>query len=138
MANGTNYDHIAAAAPSSYLVGADWEGKVRAMYDTYTFDSSSSGTTVNVGVLRAGETFLGADIVLSATLGSGTTLSLGDAGSATRYMAATASTAAGTLAAKAFTGVGYKAAADTVIFVTLGGGTATGQFKIVISKLASN
>jgi len=133
--NGDNYTTYAAAVPAGFL-GAEWEGKVRAIYDTYTFATTASGTVVNVGVLRAGEVFLGADILLTASLGASTTLALGDSGDDDRYMAATASTAAGRLEANL--NVGYKATSDTIITVTLGGASATGTFKIVIYKAASN
>jgi len=136
MASGTNYTKYAAPKPAENYLGAEWEGKVRAMHDTYAFSTSSSGTTVSVGILRAGEVFLGADIFLTASLGSGTTLALGDSSEAAHFMAATASTAAGRLEANL--AVGFKASVDTTIIITLGGGTATGTFGIVIYKACSN
>jgi len=136
MASGANYTKYAAPSPATFM-GAEWDGKVRADYDTYTFASEAIGTLVNVGVLKVGEVFLGA-ILTNAALGSGTTLQLGDAGDDDRYIVATATSSAGSITACAQTGIGYKATAETPLVVKTAGGTATGQFSIVIFKGCPN
>ena len=138
MPSGSNYTKFAAPVPATYL-GAEWNGKVRATYDTYTFASEAIGTTVNVGVLKPGEVFLGA-ILTNAALGASTTLQLGDAGNTSRYIVATSTSSAGSITACAQTGIGYKnsTTADIPLYITTAGGTATGQFSIVIFKAVGN
>jgi hypothetical protein len=135
MADGANYAKAVSPTPATFM-GAEWDGRVIAEHDSYTFAAAAIGATVNVGVLKPGEVFLFGFVTLGATLGASTTLALGDAGSATRYMAAVASTAAGILWAADQAGVGYKneTQADIPILVTLGGGEATGAIEVVIVK----
>jgi hypothetical protein len=141
--NGANYGYSLSANPGGIpgaggYMGPEWEGKVRAIYDTYTFAGEVSGSLVNVGVLRAGEVFLGSEII-NAALGSGTTIQLGDAGDDDRYMTAQSSVSTGNIIGKeASTGLGYKATADTIIQLKTGGGACTGQVKITIWKACSN
>ena len=134
--NGINYAKT-LLAPKDYLPSY-WEGKVRAMYETYTFASNPSGDIVNVGILRAGEVYLGCEIV-NAALGSGVTLQLGDSGSDVRYMAAQSAASAGNIIGKeAATGLGYSPSADTVLQLKVGGGAATGTVQITIWKVSPN
>jgi hypothetical protein len=143
--NGDNYAKavLGTVAPKDYL-GAEWEGKVRAMYETFTFNSHTSGTIINVGILRAGEAYLGCEIV-NAALGSGVTLQLGDPGATgvsaddDRYMTAQAAASAGNIFGKeASTGLGYKAAVDLILQLKTGGGTATGLVQVTVWKACSN
>jgi len=137
MPDGINYAKSVSLSVRDEL-GAEWEGKSRAIYDEFTFSSHASGTTVNVGVLRKGEVYLGCEIV-NAALGTGVTLQLGDAGNDARYMAAQAAASAGNIVGKeAGSGFGYKAPSDTVLVLKTGGGTATGKVQIVIYKAAGN
>lgn len=137
MADGINYAKSLAPGMRDQL-GAEWGGKNRAVYDEYTFAAAAAGTIVNVGVLRKGEVYLGCEIV-NAALGTSVTLQVGDAGDDDRYMTAQAAATAGNIVGKdAGAGFGYKAPADTVIFIKTGGGAATGKVQIVWYKAAPN
>lgn len=138
MANGTNYAKFIAPSPGSYM-GAEYNGRVIADYDNYTFASSAIGTVVNIGVLRPGEVFLGGYLRLEATLGASSTLQVGDAGDDDRYLAATASTAAGTIMitrAGASLGLGYKneTSSDIPIVLKTAGAETTGRVDSLILK----
>ena len=127
MADATNYAKAIAPAVGTYL-GPEYDGRVIAEWDYYTLPSSSPiGTVVNVGILRPGETYLFGAVSIPGTLGSGTTLQLGDAGDDDRYMAAIASTSALLLwaaRAGASLGMGYKNSTlvDIPIVLKLAGG----------------
>jgi hypothetical protein len=143
--NATNYAKYVAGSPAAFM-GAEWEGKVRCIHDTYTFASAIAGTVINVGILKAGEVFL-FGYINAADLGSATTLTLGDTeldGSASildadRYLAATVFTTAGqnTLCLRDV-GVGYKATKDMIIQVTVGVETANGAIEVMILKACPN
>jgi len=137
MASGANYTKYAAPAPATFM-GAEWAGKVRAMFDSYTFASEAIGTLVNVGILKKDEVYLGCEITNGA-LGTSVALQLGDAADDDRYMVAQACASAGNLVGKtAVTGMGYKATADTPLVIKTSGGTATGYFGITIYKAVPN
>ena len=138
MANGTNYAKVVSPVPATYL-GPEQGGDVHVDYDTYTFASEASGTSVNVGNLKPGEIFLYA-LIIAAALGSGVTGQLGDAGDDDRYLPATAMNTGGliTQAARAGTGlgVGYKndTTADIPLVFKTGGAAATGRIDVIIFK----
>jgi len=133
MANGSNYAKYASPTMRN-LLGAEYGGKVRASYDEFTFAGDDAGTTVNMGVLKKGEVFLGA-FLKAAALGTGVTVQLGDSGDDDRYIAATVCTSA----VEAFKcAQGYKATADTPLVLKTGVGAATGKVQLVIFKAASN
>lgn len=137
MANGANYTKAVAGSPSDRL-GAEWGGCLKVTYETYTFASAASGTTVNVGVLKPGEVFIDG-FILGADLGSATTLQLGDAGDDDRYLAATVFTTANQVTAcRKSEGLGYKndTAVDIPIVLKTGVEEATGAVKVIIKKAA--
>lgn len=136
MADGTNYAKYATPVFRS-LLGAEWNGKVRATHDIFTFAGEAAGTLVNVGVLKKDEVFLCAFIV-AAALGSGVTIQLGDAEDDDRYVAATVCTSAVEAIKGKAEGVGYKATADTPLVLKTGVGAATGTVEIVIFKACPN
>jgi len=136
MANGSNYAKYASPTMRN-LLGAEYGGKVRAMYDEFTFAGEAAGTTVNMGVLRKGEVFLGA-LLVAAALGSSVTVQLGDSGDDDRYIAATVCTSAVEAFKGKTDGVGYKATADTPLVLKTGAAAATGKVQLVIFKAASN
>ena len=139
MANGTNYGYMASGlAPASYM-GPEWEGKLRVTHDSYTFASAAAATTVNVGVLRPGEVFMGG-FVVNAALGSGVTLQLGDSGDDDRYMDAAAASSAGNINARKAEGIGYKNTGTTDIAIVLktAGAEASGAVEVVINKACPN
>jgi len=135
--NADNYTKVASPDPINYL-GCEWEGKVRAMYDTITLASAVTGTLIACGTLRKGEVFIGCDLYCAA-FGSGATLQLGDDTDDDRYMAAQEVATAGRVTGKEATaGFGYKATADTVLYLKTGGIEMTGKIQIIIKKLAQN
>jgi len=136
MANGSNYAKYASPTMRN-LLGAEYGGKVRAMYDEFTFAGEAAGTTVNMGVLRKGEVFLGA-LLVAAALGTNVTVQLGDSGDDDRYIAATVCTSAVEAFKGKTDGVGYKATADTALVLKTGVAAATGKVQLVIFKAASN
>jgi len=136
MANGSNYAKSLAPGMRGQL-GAEWGGKVRAMHDEFDFTGEAAGTTVNMGVLKKGEVFLGA-FLNAAALGTGVTVQLGDSGDDDRYIAATVCTSAVEAFKCAQAGMGYKATADTPLVLKTGVGAATGKVELVIFKAAPN
>jgi len=136
MANGSNYAKYASPTMRD-LLGAEYGGKVRASYDEFTFAGDDAGTTVNMGVLKKGEVFLGAFLV-AAALGTNSTIQLGDSGDDDRYFTAVSTASAVEAVKGAQTGVGYKATADTPLVLKTGGAAATGKVQLVIFKAASN
>ena len=86
-AYGANTTKALAGDPSS-RVEAEWGGRVKVTHETYTFASAAVAFTVQVGVLKPGEVYIDG-FIHGADLGSATTLTLGDAGDADRYLAAT-------------------------------------------------
>lgn len=138
-AYGANTTKFNSPTPAD-LMGAEYEGKVRVMHDTYTFASAIAGLTLQVGVLRPGEVYVDGFIV-AADLGSATTLILGDAGDTDRFLAATVFTTAGqATACRKAEGLGYKndTTSDIPLYVTVGVETANGAIEVVIYKACPN
>jgi hypothetical protein len=143
--DATNYAKYVAGSPADFM-GAEWEGKVRCIHDTYTFASAIAGTIINVGILRKGEVFL-MGYIHGDDIGSATTLTLGDTeldGSATildadRYLEATVFTTTGqkTLCMRDL-GMGYKATKDMILQITVGVETANGAIEVLILKACPN
>lgn len=134
-ANGANYAISVAPTPVTAL-GFEWGGNVRCTHDTYTFASAIAGFTVNVGVLKPGESYVDG-FIHGADLGSATSLILGDAGDTDRYLAATVFTTANQVTAcRKAEGLGYKnsTAVDIPLYLTVGTETANGAVEVVIYK----
>ena len=131
--NITNLDSVPVVLSSSEEVG----GKLRVFYDTYEASSLASGSDITVARIPANATIH--DVILKCdALGSGVTLSVGDSGSATRYIGVTGTwnvagqtqsmlsgSSTGAPVA-AVTGLGYRTTASTDILITTGGASATG------------
>ena len=131
--NITNLDSVPVVLSSSEEVG----GKLRVFYDTYEASSLASGSDITVARIPANATIH--DVIIKAdALGSGVTLSVGDSGSASRYIGVTgtwnvagqtqsmlAGSSTGAPVA-AVTGLGYRTTASTDILITTGGASATG------------
>jgi len=131
--NITNLDSVPVVLSSSEEVG----GKLRVFYDTYEASSLASGSDITVARIPANATIH--DVIIKAdALGSGVTLSVGDSGSATRYIGVTgtwnvagqtqsmlAGSSTGAPVA-AVTGLGYRTTASTDILITTGGASASG------------
>ena len=110
-------------------------GKLRVAVDSYEASTLTNGSTIAVGQTLAIGDKVVAVLLSCDALGTSTTLSIGDAGSATRYQAAvsTQSAVAGSIAIPA-DGMGYTVTGtdDTIILLTLGGGNATGTVKVTV------
>jgi len=131
--NITNLDSVPVVLSSSEEVG----GKLRVFYDTYEASSLASGSDITVARIPANATIH--DVILKCdALGSGVTLSVGDSGSATRYIGVTGTwnvagqtqsmlsgSSTGAPVA-AVTGLGYRTTASTDILITTGGASASG------------
>ena len=91
----------------------------------HTVAADANGDTVNLAVLPLGAKILDIDLAYDA-LGASTTLSIGDAGSATRYIPSTGVTAAGRVQGPSTTaGQNFIQTADTILLLTWGGATPT-------------
>ncbi len=109
-------------------------GKKRVMVDKYEASSLASGSTIAVGkTLPVGAIITGIQLAYDA-LGASSTLAVGDAGSASRYMAAASSASAGQRGTIDVDGLGYAVTGtnDTDIIITTGGASITGTISIAI------
>mgnify|MGYP001235017085 CR=1 FL=1 len=105
---------------------------VRVMHDTYTFAAAAIADTLTVGeILPVGAVILRITLQ-NAALGAATTLSIGDAGSATRYSPAIATSAAASTLSSLNMGRKVTGTSDTRIILTLAGGVATGAIAVSI------
>jgi len=110
---------------NKYLVDArNFDGRAVPIPFDHVVGSDANGDTVNLAVIPANCKVVGLDVANSA-LGAATTLSLGDAGSATRFLAATAVTSAGKNTGLLVAGQNYKPTADTILLATWGGAAPT-------------
>ena len=105
---------------------------VRVMHDTITLAAAQIADTITVGdVLPVGAVILRVTLQ-NAALGAATTLSIGDAGSATRYSAAIATSSAASTISSLNMGRKVTGTSDTRIILTLAGGAATGAVAVSI------
>lgn len=129
--NGDNYTKYLDPKPANILPHGVKGGKVRATIDSYTFASTANGSTIAIGHVGTNAFIIG--VILSfAALGGSTTISIGDAGSATRYAAATSTSSAGQLLGFLSAGYQVTGTSDNVVLLTLGGATATGAVTTAI------
>ena len=133
--NTVNYaKELAGTMPKDFM-GAEWRGKVKVLFDTYTAAALAIAQTIGVGKLRKDSLLVDA-LINFVALGASSTLSLGDAGSATKYMAAFATSSAGNArlinSPTATQGIGVKMTADTELILTVAGGTITGLIQTAI------
>lgn len=137
MADFKGVNSTLYATKGALLQHGVWDGAVRVHHDSYTTVGEAVNDRIFIGQLPPMGIFLFAQISVEA-LGAGTTLSLGDAGSATRFMAATSTAAAVTFTAAAVAGVGYRNTTQTPIdlFLTVGGAALTAGKTIKVSTFA--
>ncbi len=115
-----------------------FDGRVKCMVDSYEAATLVSGSTITVGGrLTKGCVILQVSLTTDA-LGGSTTMSIGDAESAARYMSAEDTSSAATHTTDLADGVGYTTdetdadALDTQIVLTTGGASMTGTIKVVV------
>lgn len=124
MANLNSAQYLSVHV-NKYLADArDVAGRAMPIPFDHVVGSDANGDTVNLCVLPARCKVVGLDVANSA-LGASTTLAIGDAGSATRFLAATAVTSAGKNSGLLVAGQNYEPAADTIVLATWGGATPT-------------
>lgn len=125
--NSTQYANIFV---NKYLTDArDIRGRAVPLPFDHTVASDAQNDTVNLTVIPANSKVVGLDVANEA-LGASTTLSIGDAGSATRYLAATGVTSAGKNSGLLIAGQNYEPTSDTIVIATWGGATPTNGAKI--------
>ena len=130
---GSNFTNI-TADPVVKTSSQYAHGKLRIQYDSYEASSLANPSDISVARLPKGAVVY--DVIIHHdALGSSVTLSVGDSGSATRYIGATAAATAGKVVMSedgAIDGFGYENNAETDVLITVGGGTATGTIKCMV------
>jgi hypothetical protein len=133
--------------PMFPMAGPTGDGRSiqEAGHGTFVIGTQSTGALASGDVLRMfrihRNTRVSAAAVKWDALGAGVTIALGDAGNATRYMAATSAATAGSSTALADTGRDYlNTVQGTPILVTIGGATtnATGTITAVLHGIIEN
>ena len=122
--------------PVDYPDASEVGGRVRVFFDTYVASGLAAGSTIAIARLPKGARVWDIHIFhddLGTTAG---TLSVGDAGSATRYLSAFATGSAGkqtmTGSNGASTGVGFEQTAETDLLITTAGAAITGTIRSVV------
>jgi hypothetical protein len=91
---------------------------------THTVLGDTTADTVQLCVIPSGWEVVSLDVAFDACGGT-CTASLGDAGSATRYMAATSTVTAGKFNGLLTAGMRFRPTADTIVFITWAGSNPT-------------
>lgn len=132
-ANKTKID--AGGAGQNIINSGDYGGVVKVVMDTYTLAAVEAASTIKIATPPKGSKIIGCRIV-TAALGSGVTLALGDSDSAARYLAATSAAAIADINAIKVAAIGYKigtATGDDAMYITVAGATGTGAIATIIS-----
>ena len=132
-ANITKLDAATATSNPAYIDQGQLNANVLVQIDSYEASGLVATSTIDVAQLPIGAKVVGFTIAHDA-LGTGVTLSLGDSGSATRYLAATASATAGCKNDILVDGFQYAITTTALgrIFLTVGTASATGTIKTAI------
>lgn len=131
---GVNYTKALTPSVDNIVTPGVLRGNVKIYQDIYEAAGLANPSTIQVGKqLIVGIKVLFIILTFDA-LGAGTTLSVGDAASATRYINAVATNAAGSKRSDLTDGMNYVVTGtnDDIIVITLGGGAATGTIAINI------
>lgn len=135
---GVNRTLGRASTPDAKIAPGKNQGKLVAYYETYEASALASGSTITCfgGSLPAGLVVLGVYLMTDA-LGTGTTVSVGDANTAALYMAAQTCTSAISKGPESMTidGCGYVIgtnSGDADILLTTAANSATGTIKLVL------
>ena len=130
---GVNFTNI-TATPVVKADSSEWHGNIRVQYDSYEASSLASGSDISVARLPKGAKVY--DIIVHFdALGGSSTISVGDADSAARYIAATSTASAGQMSMSqegAIAGFGYENTAETDVLLTTGGASITGTIKVAV------
>lgn len=122
--------------PVDYPDVAQVGGRLRVFHDTYVASGLAAASTIDIARLPKGARVWDIHIFhddLGTTAG---TLSVGDSGSATRYLSAFATGSAGkqTMVGTngVSTGVGFQQTAETTVVITTAGAAITGTIRSVV------
>ena len=130
---GANFTNI-TATPIVKIDSSEWHGNMRVQFDSYEASSLASGSDISVARLPKGAKVY--DIIVHFdALGGSSTISVGDADSAARYIAATSTASAGQMSMSqegAIAGFGYENTAETDVLLTTGGASITGTIKVAV------
>lgn len=130
---GANFTNI-TATPVVKADSSEWHGNIRVQYDSYEASSLASGSDISVARLPKGAKVYDVIVHFDA-LGTSSTVSVGDADDADRFITATSTASAGQMSMSqegAIAGFGYEAPAETDILLTTGGATITGTIKVAV------
>lgn len=120
--NSTLYTNVYV---NKYITDArDKGGTLRAIPFTHTVGADTTADTVQLCVIPEGAEVVALDVSFDACGGT-CTLALGDAGSSTRYMAATSTVAAGKFNGLLTAGMRFRATADTIVVGAWAGSNPT-------------
>lgn len=121
--------------PVAYPDTAQVGGRVRVFTDTFTASAIAAGSTIDIARLPKGARVWDVHIFHDA-LNASATLTVGDAVSASRYLAAFATGSAGkqtmTGTNGQSAGVGFQQTAETTVIVTTAGAAITGTIRSVV------
>ena len=130
---GSNFTNI-TADPVVKTSSQYAHGKLRIQYDSYVASSLAFPSDISVARLPKGAVVYDV-IVHHEALGTSVTLTVGDSGSASRYIGATNAATAGKVVMSEdgdIDGFGYENTAETDVLITTGGGTASGTIKVAV------
>lgn len=135
------YTKAASPSPDTYM-GTEYEGRVKVVMGKYEAASLAADSTIKVGTLNKGETFI-TGWVIADDLSSAGTLALGDikasdgstVGDADRYLAATVFTTAGQCTqCTTEAGRQYTATEDLIVTLTTATEEMTGTIWVIYLK----
>jgi len=132
--NKTKID--AGGSGQNMLDMGQFAGVKKVVMDTYTLDGVEATSTIKIATPPKGSKIIGCRIV-TAALGSGVTLALGDtvSGQSARYIAATSAAAIADIGSIKVAAIGYVIGTtdgDEEMMITVGTATGTGAIAVII------
>ena len=132
MANfkGTNITAM-DATPSTKVKSSQVHGRLRVFKDEYEAAGEAIGSTITIARLPRGAVVYDVTLHYDA-LGTSSTLAVGDAADADRYIVASASASAGKKILGAIAGFAFEQTAETDVMITTAGAAITGTIKSAV------
>ena len=129
---GVNMTTLAGGDVDKLEAGA-WGGRVRVRMDSYEASTLAADSTIEVAKLPKGARVLPQSMVMADALGTGVTLSLGNAGDAEQYLAAVEFNTGGqSKTLDGIDGICAKLETEETVLITVGAAAATGTIRSVI------
>lgn len=131
---GVNATLLASTIGANTVDAGYNKAHLKVMYDSYTAAALAAGSTITVcDKLPVGAVIVNVRLI-NAALGASSTISVGDASSAARYIPATSTAAAAVTNSSAIAGIGYKVTGttDNQIVLTTAGAAITGLINVVV------